>query len=66
MTRSVTCSTCGSEYADDVKYCPRDGTALGATAASLVQEPMKCPKCGARYAGVKFCARDGTRLEPAS
>jgi len=63
MTKTIICSTCGSEFADDVKYCPRDGNPLGATAVALGVGPMKCPKCGTGYAGVKFCARDGAKLE---
>ena len=62
----VTCEKCHETYLDAVKFCPRDGTALGETAAAMKQTPMQCPRCGAKYQGQKFCAHDGAVLEAAS
>ncbi len=62
----VTCEKCHETYADMVKFCPRDGTALGTTAAAIDRAPKKCPRCGAKYKGLKFCVHDGSVLEAAS
>ena len=62
----VTCEKCHSSYDSAVKFCPRDGTALGATAAAMDRTPRKCPRCGAAYQGQKFCMHDGTPLEATS
>lgn len=62
----VTCEKCGESYADAVRFCPRDGTPLGATAAAMDRTPRTCSRCGAKSEGLKFCPKDGTLLEPAS
>lgn len=63
----VTCVKCHETYADAVKFCPRDGSPLGATAAALARAPtMTCPRCGATFKEIKFCVHDGTALEAAS
>ncbi len=44
--------TCKNEIDDDSKYCDQCGTQI-----------LKCPKCGT-LGGVKFCPKDGQRMEP--
>jgi NADH pyrophosphatase NudC (nudix superfamily) len=61
----VTCDKCAESYADAVKFCPSDGTPLGATKAAMDKTPKVCSQCGAKYQGLKFCMHDGTLLEAA-
>lgn len=63
MAANVICPRCAGEYLDEVRFCPRDGAALGATAAALAMTPMRCPKCATQMNGAKFCPKDGTRME---
>lgn len=60
---NVICPRCAGEYVAEVKFCPRDGTPLGATAAAMKAAPMRCPKCGTEVAGARFCPKDGTKME---
>jgi len=49
----ASCSACGASVADDARFCPDCGAAVGAT----------CPSCAAPVAlGARFCAGCGTAL----
>jgi hypothetical protein len=52
------CPACGRPVEGGARFCPHDGTPVGADATPLV-----CPKCGKRYAlGTAFCGEDGVSL----
>ena len=56
------CSQCGAEYADNVKFCPRDGAHI--QTPGVQANMLTCPMCGNQYVdGInKFCPRDGSTL----
>ena len=58
-----TCTRCHATWDDTFKFCPHDGTPLGTTAKEFAEYPRTCLKCGAKYAGGRFCVHDGSLLD---
>jgi hypothetical protein len=62
------CPKCHATYADTVKFCPGDGSALelriGPVPDPRPAKSHRCPACGTSYAAGRFCITDGALLEP--
>ncbi len=57
------CPRCQAEVSATARFCPRDGTDLGAPVAALPS--LTCPQCARTYSAGRFCVDDGSTLVPA-
>ncbi len=66
MPGIVGCTSCGSRFAEGVKYCGRCGnTTFTLISAGEKQPDLKCPRCAAQLpASSKFCGRCGFNFAP--